>query len=95
MESEEHRLKLELLQKEAREAKVGLESEKERVKRELLGRLRELETLPDRLRRTEQQLSDARREADAHDRRNAAHSSALAEVRHKVRTVASAATRVF
>ncbi|XP_028269228.1 outer dense fiber protein 2-like [Parambassis ranga] len=84
VESEEHCLKMELLQKEAREVKVSLELEKERVKRELLGRLRELETLPDRLRRTEQQLRDAQQEADAHNRRNMAHSSALSEVRHKV-----------
>ncbi|XP_031161900.1 outer dense fiber protein 2-like isoform X1 [Sander lucioperca] len=84
LESEECCLKLEMTQKEAREVKVSLERETEQVRRELLGRLRELETLPDRLRRTEQQLRDAQQEADAHERRNMEHNAALSEVRHKV-----------
>ncbi|XP_023250725.1 outer dense fiber protein 2-like isoform X4 [Seriola lalandi dorsalis] len=84
LESEEHCLKLEMTQREMREVETSLEREKEQVRRELLGRLRELETLPDRLRRTEQQLRDAQQEADAHERRNAEHNSALSEVRHKV-----------
>ncbi|XP_044051158.1 outer dense fiber protein 2-like isoform X2 [Siniperca chuatsi] len=84
LESEEYCLKLEMTQKEVREVRVSLERDKEQVRRELLGRLRELETLPDRLRRTEQQLRDAQQEADAHERRNMEHNSALSEVRHKV-----------
>ncbi len=84
LESEEFCLKLEVTEKEAREVKVSLEREKEQVRRELLGRLRELETLPDKLRRTEQQLRDAQQEADAHERRNMEHNSSLSEVRHKV-----------
>ncbi|XP_070760788.1 outer dense fiber protein 2-like [Enoplosus armatus] len=84
LESEEFCLKLETTQKEAREVKVSLEREKEQARRELLGRLRELEALPDRLRRTEQQLRGAQQEADAHERRNMEHNSALSEVRHKV-----------
>ncbi|XP_037632569.1 outer dense fiber protein 2-like isoform X1 [Sebastes umbrosus] len=84
LESEEYCLQLEMTQKEAREVKVSLERETEQLRRELLGRLRELETLPDRLRRTEQQLRDAQLEADAHERRNMEHNSALSEVRHKV-----------
>lgn len=84
LESEEYCLKLEMTQKEAREVKVSLEREMEQVRRELLVRLRELEALPDRLRRTEQQLRDAQQEADAYERRSMEHSSALSEVRHKV-----------
>ncbi|XP_069580291.1 outer dense fiber protein 2-like [Brachyistius frenatus] len=84
LESEEFCLKLEMVQKEAREVKVSLEREKEQVRRELMGRLRELETLPDRLRRTEQLLRDAQKQADAHKRRNMENNSALSEVRHKV-----------
>ncbi|XP_030272867.1 outer dense fiber protein 2b [Sparus aurata] len=84
LESEGYCLKLEMTQNEAREVKVSLEREKEQVRRELLGRLRELETLPDRLRRTEQQLRDVQQEADVHERRNMEHNSALSEVRHKV-----------
>lgn len=84
LESEEYSLKLEVVQKEAREVQVSLEREKEQVRRELLGRLRELETLPDRLRKTEQQLRDAQQEAGAHERRNMENNAALSEVRHKV-----------
>ncbi|XP_054467331.1 outer dense fiber protein 2-like [Anoplopoma fimbria] len=84
LESEEHCLKLALTQEEAREARVSLERETEQVRRELLGRIREMEALPDRLRRTEQQLRAAQQEADAHQRRNEEHNAAIAEVRHKV-----------
>ncbi|XP_041854833.1 outer dense fiber protein 2-like isoform X2 [Melanotaenia boesemani] len=84
LEAEEYCLKLEVFQKEAEEVKVSLEREKEEVRRELLGRLRELETLPNRLRRTEQQLRDVQQEADTHERRNMENSAALSEVRHKV-----------
>uniref|UniRef100_A0A3P8TR49 Outer dense fiber protein 2 n=1 Tax=Amphiprion percula TaxID=161767 RepID=A0A3P8TR49_AMPPE len=84
IESEESCLKLEVAQKEARELKGSLEREKEQLRRELLGRIRELEALPDRLRRSEQQLRDAQQEADGHQRRNLESSAALSEVRHKV-----------
>ncbi|XP_071339930.1 outer dense fiber protein 2-like isoform X2 [Trachinotus anak] len=84
LESEEGCLKLEMTHREMREVEVSLEREKEQVRRELLGRIRELEALPDRLRRTEQQLRDAQQEADAHERRNMENSSALSDVRHKV-----------
>uniref|UniRef100_UPI003AAF52A5 outer dense fiber protein 2-like n=1 Tax=Centroberyx gerrardi TaxID=166262 RepID=UPI003AAF52A5 len=84
LESEEYRLRLDLTQKEARDVKVSLERELEQVRRELLGRLAELEPLPDRLRRAELRLREVRDEADAHERRSAAQSSALSEVRHKV-----------
>lgn len=84
LESEESSLKLEMTQRDAQEAKVRLEREKEQVRKELLARLRELETLPDRLRRTEQQLRDAQQEAEVHERKNTEHNCALSEVRHKV-----------
>lgn len=84
-EADECCLKLEAAQKEARKVRESLEEEKERVRRELAPRLRELEALPDRLRRTEQLLRDARQEADAHERRNAENGAALSELRHKVR----------
>lgn len=84
LESEEYCLKLEMTQKDAQEVKLSLEREKEQVRRELLGRIRELETLPDKLRRTEQQLRDVQQEASVHERRNMEHSSALSDVRHKV-----------
>lgn len=84
LESEEHSLKLEVTQTEAQEVKLSLEREKEQVRRELLGRVRELETLTEKLRRSEQQRRDAQQEAEAHERRNMEHGAALSEVRHKV-----------
>lgn len=84
LESEEYCLKLEVVQKEAWEVQVSLEREKEQVRRELLGWLRELETLPDRLRKTEQQLQNVQQEANAHKRRNMENNAAFSEVRHKV-----------
>ncbi|KAJ4941365.1 hypothetical protein JOQ06_011248 [Pogonophryne albipinna] len=84
LESEESLLKLETTQREAREVKLSLERGTEQVRRGLLGRLREMEALPDRLHRAEQQLRDAQQEAEDHQRRNVEHNSALSEVRHKV-----------
>ncbi|MEQ2223712.1 hypothetical protein ILYODFUR_000161 [Ilyodon furcidens] len=84
LESEEYCLKLEITQKEARELKVSLEKEKEQVRRELLARIQELEAMPEKLRRTEQQLRDAQEEADVHERRNMEHHAALSDVRYKV-----------
>ncbi|XP_013870063.1 outer dense fiber protein 2b [Austrofundulus limnaeus] len=83
-ESDECGLKLEATQKEARRLRASMEEEKEQVRRELSTRLRELEALPDRLRRTEQLLRDARQEADAHQRRHLENGAALSELRHKV-----------
>ncbi|KAK5620968.1 hypothetical protein CRENBAI_016213 [Crenichthys baileyi] len=84
LESEEYCLKLEITQKEARELKVSLEKEKEQVRRELLARIQELEAMPEKLRRSEQQLRDAQEEADVHERRNMEHHAALSDFRHKV-----------
>ncbi|XP_011491368.1 outer dense fiber protein 2 isoform X3 [Oryzias latipes] len=84
LESDHFSLKLEVAQKDARDMKVSLERAKDQVRQELLGRLRELEMLPDRLRRTEQQLQEATQEAEALERRNQERSSALSEVRSKV-----------
>lgn len=78
-------MKQEVTQKEAQEVRVSLEREKEQVRRELLAYVRELETLTEKLRRTEQQRRDAEQEVQAHERRNMEHSVVLAEVRHKVR----------
>ncbi|XP_061672308.1 outer dense fiber protein 2b isoform X2 [Syngnathoides biaculeatus] len=83
LQCEEQRLKVNEAQLEAREAKVAQEREQEQLRKELL-RLRQLETLPECLRRSEQQLAQAQQEADAHQRRNLEHNATLAEVRHKV-----------
>lgn len=77
-------MKLEKRQTETREMKLSLEVENEQMRQELLGRLRELETTADRLKRSEQQLRDAQQEAQQYERRNEEYSSGLAEVRQKV-----------
>ncbi|KAM6930977.1 LOW QUALITY PROTEIN: outer dense fiber protein 2-like [Xenentodon cancila] len=84
LESEEYCMKLEVVQKEARDVKVSLAGEKEQVRRELLGRLRELQPFPEKLKKTEQQLRAAQQEADAQERRNMENNTALSELRHKV-----------
>ncbi|XP_043967488.1 outer dense fiber protein 2b [Gambusia affinis] len=84
LESEEYCLKLEAAQKEAREQKARLENEKDQVKRELLIQVQELEALPEKLRRAEQQLREAQDDANAYERRNLEHHAVLSEVRHKV-----------
>ncbi|XP_019725105.1 outer dense fiber protein 2 isoform X2 [Hippocampus comes] len=83
LQCEEQRLKVDEVQLEARQALAAQEREQEQLRKELL-RLRQLETLPERLRRSEQHLAQAQQEADAHQRRNLEHNAALAEVRHKV-----------
>lgn len=84
LESEQFCLKLEATEKRSRELKVELSLEKEEMRRQLQSRLRELETLPEKLRRTEQQLRDAQRNAETYERRNSEHNTALAQVRLKV-----------
>ncbi|XP_037114889.1 outer dense fiber protein 2-like isoform X1 [Syngnathus acus] len=83
LEREEQRLKMNEAQLKAQEATAAREREHEQLRKELL-RLRQLETLPERLRRSEDQLAQAQQEADAHQRRNLEHNTTLAEVRHKV-----------
>ncbi|XP_057687214.1 outer dense fiber protein 2-like isoform X1 [Corythoichthys intestinalis] len=83
LQCEEQRLKLNESQLEVRETVAAREREQEHLRKELV-RLRQLETLPERLRRSEQQLAQVQQEADAHQRRNLEHHAALAEVRHKV-----------
>ncbi|KAM4616691.1 outer dense fiber protein 2-like [Polymixia lowei] len=84
LESEEYCLKLDVTQREAREVKASLDREVEQVRRSLLERLRELEALPERLRRTELQLREAREEAQAQETKSMETNRALSEVRHKV-----------
>ncbi|XP_014326034.1 outer dense fiber protein 2 [Xiphophorus maculatus] len=84
LESEEYCLKLETTQREAREQRARLENEKEQVKRELLNRLQEFETLPEKLKRIEQQLREAQDDTNTYERRNLEHHAVLSEVRHKV-----------
>lgn len=66
--------------------KADLEREIEQVRRQLLGRLKELEPLPERLKRSELQLRVAQEETQTQERRNTEQNNALSELRHKVCT---------
>ncbi|RVE68713.1 hypothetical protein OJAV_G00094440 [Oryzias javanicus] len=80
LESDHFCLKLEAAQRDAQGMKGSLERAKEQVRLEL----QELEILPEKLRRTEQQLQDAKQEAEGLERRNQENSSVLSEFRYKV-----------
>ncbi|XP_024273037.1 outer dense fiber protein 2 isoform X1 [Oncorhynchus tshawytscha] len=84
LESEEYCLKLEISEKHAQGMKADLEREIEQVRRQLLGRLKELEPLPERLKRSELQLRVAQEETQTQERRNTEQNNALSELRHKV-----------
>ncbi|XP_038864917.1 outer dense fiber protein 2-like isoform X2 [Salvelinus namaycush] len=84
LESEEYCLKLEISEKHAQGMKADLEREIEEVRRQLLGRLKELEPLPERLKRSELQLRVAQEETQTQERRNTEQNNALSELRHKV-----------
>ncbi|KAJ8388745.1 hypothetical protein AAFF_G00129780 [Aldrovandia affinis] len=84
MEVDEYRLKLELAEREAQEIRAELDRDVEAMRRQLLGRLEELEPLPELLKRTEQQLQEAEEQLQAHERRSTEQSSTLSEVRLKV-----------
>ncbi|XP_041756714.2 outer dense fiber protein 2 isoform X2 [Coregonus clupeaformis] len=84
LESEEYCLKLEISEKHTQEMKADLEREIEQVRRQLLGHLKELESLPERLKRSELQLREAQDETHTQERRNTEQNNTLSELRHKV-----------
>ncbi|KAK6304978.1 hypothetical protein J4Q44_G00237580 [Coregonus suidteri] len=71
-------------EREARQVRDQLESEVEVVRRELLGRLTELEPLPEALRRSEVLLEEAQDREHAQERCNTELSTTLADLRMKV-----------
>ena len=89
MEVDEYRLKLELAEKEAQEVRADLDREVEAVRRQLLRRLAELEPLPERLKRTEQQLWEAEEQVQERERRSSEQCSDLSDLRLKVGCTAS------
>lgn len=64
-----------------------LEQEIDQVRRELLGRLAELEPLPEALRRSELQLQEAQDKERSQERRSMELSTTLTDLRMKVATV--------
>uniref|UniRef100_A0A3Q2CL95 Outer dense fiber protein 2 n=1 Tax=Cyprinodon variegatus TaxID=28743 RepID=A0A3Q2CL95_CYPVA len=71
-------------EREAQSVKEELEKEIEEVRRELLGRLSDLEALPESLRRCQLQLQDAQDQERLLERRNVELSTNLTELRLKV-----------
>uniref|UniRef100_A0A8C7J905 Outer dense fiber protein 2 n=1 Tax=Oncorhynchus kisutch TaxID=8019 RepID=A0A8C7J905_ONCKI len=83
-EADEYCARLGQAEREAREVRDQLESEVEAVRRELLGRLTELEPLPEALRRSEVLLEEAQDREHAQERRSTELSIVLADLRIKV-----------
>lgn len=68
-------------------ARGELEQEIDEVRRDLLGRLAELEPLPEALRRSELQLQEAQDRERSQERRSMELSTTLIDLRMKVTTV--------
>lgn len=71
-------------EREARALREELDQELDQARKQLMGRLSELEPLPDALRRTELQLQEAQEKERVQERRNAELTTGLAELRIKV-----------
>ncbi|KAM9841740.1 outer dense fiber protein 2 [Aulostomus maculatus] len=85
-EADEYRLRLAQAEEEALAVRGQLEQEMEMVRRELRGRLTELESLPEALRRSELQLQEAQEKMHSQERRSLELSAALTELRLKGET---------
>lgn len=84
-EADEYSLKLELAEEEGRQIREELNKEIDLVRRQLQGRMAELEPLPELLKLTELKLQESQEQVQSCDRRAAEQSSALTELRVKVR----------
>lgn len=84
VESEQSVLRLEETEAQGRELRARLSLEKDELKRQLHGRLRDLEPLPERLRQAEQRLREAQHSAQVYEQRASEHTAALAQLRLKV-----------
>ncbi|MBN3286317.1 ODFP2 protein, partial [Polyodon spathula] len=83
-EADEYSLKLELAEEEGQLIREELNKEIELVRRQLQGRMAELEPLPELLKLTELRLQESQEQVQSCDRRSAEQSSALTELRVKV-----------
>ncbi|XP_031143196.1 outer dense fiber protein 2 isoform X2 [Sander lucioperca] len=88
-EADEYHAQLAQAEREAQAVRRELEQEVEEVRRELLGRLAELESLPEALRRSELQLQEAQDRERSQDRRSIELSTTLTDIRMKVETQGS------
>uniref|UniRef100_A0A3P8YZJ5 Outer dense fiber protein 2 n=1 Tax=Esox lucius TaxID=8010 RepID=A0A3P8YZJ5_ESOLU len=83
-EADEYCARLGQAEREAREVRDQVEREVEAVRRDLLGRLAELEPLPEALRRSELLLEETQERERTQERRSNELSTALADLRMKV-----------
>uniref|UniRef100_UPI003AB0E06D outer dense fiber protein 2 n=1 Tax=Centroberyx gerrardi TaxID=166262 RepID=UPI003AB0E06D len=88
-EADEYCTRLGQAEREAQAARGELEREIEEVRRQLLGRLAELEPLPEALRRSELQLQEAQDRERGQERRGMELGSTLTDLRMKVETQGS------
>ncbi|KAM7369429.1 hypothetical protein PAMP_013698 [Pampus punctatissimus] len=88
-EADEYCTRLAQAEREAQAVRGELEQEIEQVRRELLGRLTELEPLPEALRHSELQLQEAQDRERSQERRSMELSSTLTDLRMKVETQGS------
>ncbi|KAG8010983.1 Outer dense fiber protein 2, partial [Nibea albiflora] len=88
-EADEYHAQLSQVEQEAQAVRGELDREIEEVRRELLGRLAELEPLPEALRRSELQLQEAQDRERSQDRRSMELSTTLTDLRMKVETQGS------
>lgn len=86
-EADEYAARLAQAEREAQAVHARLEHEIEEVRREMLGRLAELEPLPEDLRQSELQLQEAQDRECSQERRSVELTTALADLRMKVLTV--------
>lgn len=83
-EADEYCARLQVAEREAQMVREELDQEIQQVRKQLLGRLAELEPLPEALRRTELQLQEAHEKERSQERRSTELSTALADLRIKV-----------
>ncbi|TMS08010.1 outer dense fiber protein 2 isoform X1 [Larimichthys crocea] len=88
-EADEYHAQLAQVEQEAQAVRGELDQEIEAVRRELLGRLAELEPLPEALRRSELQLQEAQDRERSQERRSMELSTTLTDLRMKVETQGS------
>ncbi|KAK3555340.1 hypothetical protein QTP86_014935 [Hemibagrus guttatus] len=83
-EADEYSVHVQQAEREARALREELDQELDQARKQLMGRLSELEPLPDALRRAELQLHEAQEKERLQERRNAELTTGLAELRVKV-----------
>ncbi|XP_074547169.1 outer dense fiber protein 2 [Halichoeres trimaculatus] len=88
-EADEYCARLAQAEREAQMVRAELEKEIEEVRRELLGRLTELEPLPEALRHSKVRLQEAQERERSQERRNMELSTTLTDLRMKVETQSS------